>query len=129
MAQRSIVAVDAVGGDPGGADTRLMRVGKELLRELGLGGKLHFPRDFRLLAPPHVLGPFLGKIERAVEQRMSFAAGIAQKDSDLTVFDTSRGATVLTFDADGLVALFEKSALIKDEHGFLFAEMLDDIRA
>src|SRR3712207_4388190 len=54
-------------------------------------------------------------------------AGIAEEDSNLTVFNTAGGAGILALHADRAGSLLEEAALIKDQHRLLIAQVFDNI--
>ena len=80
--------------------------------------------------PPFaIIRPALGQIERPVDQDMTVAAGIAEKDADLAVFDAPGRARVLALHAHRLRALLDEPGLIEHQHGTHIAEMFNPIRA
>src|SRR3954470_14061774 len=87
--------IDTVTGAPGKRDTGLARPLQHGQAELGLGGEGNLGRNARLTPAVVVLGPVGGQVERAVDQRLAVAAGIAQEHADLAVLDPTGGAAVL----------------------------------
>jgi hypothetical protein len=55
-----------------------------------------------------IVGPFLRKIQRAVDERMTVARNVGREDADLAVRDIARRTSVLTRHAARRIALFEK---------------------
>ncbi len=75
------------------------------------------------------VGPFLRKIQRAVDERMTVARNVGREDADLAVRDLARRTSVLTRHAARRFALFEKAGLIDHEDRVIVRQMLDDIIA
>jgi hypothetical protein len=88
-------AIDAVSGDPGKRNTGLARPLQHRQAELGLGGEDNLRGDARRAPAVFVLGPGGGQVERAVDQRLTVAAGIAEEHADLAVLDPPGSAAVL----------------------------------
>ena len=76
-----------------------------------------------------IVGPFLRKIQRAVDERMTVARNVGREDADLAVRDLARRTSVLTRHAARRFALFEKAGLIDHEDRVIVRQMLDDIIA
>src|SRR6478736_5017598 len=74
-----------------------------------------------------IVGPFLRKIQRAVDERMTVARNVGREDADLAVRDLARRTSVLTRHAARGFALFEKAGLIDHEDSVIV--LLDDIIA
>ena len=120
-------AIDAVTGDPGKPDTGLTRPLQHGQAELGLGGKGNVGRDARFASALLVLGPVGRQIERAVDQRLTMATGIAEEHADLAILDPTGGAAVLALHASRPVALFQEAGFIQHGHAIGIAQMLHDI--
>lgn len=58
---------------------------------------------------------------------MAPAAGMAREHTDLAVLDPPRNTGILTRDADGVCALFEKPGLIHDQHSVRVAKRLNSM--
>src|SRR5712691_2219098 len=76
-----------------------------------------------------IVGPFLRKIQRAVDERMTVARNVGREDADLAVRDLARRTSVLTRHAARRFALFEKAGLIDHQDRVVVRQMLDDIIA
>src|SRR6476620_1620152 len=76
-----------------------------------------------------IVGPFLRKIQRTIDQRMTVARNIGREDSDLAVRDLARRTSVLPRYSARRLALFEKAGLVDHEHRIVIRQMLDDIVA
>src|SRR3954452_17550060 len=110
-----VSAIDAVTGDPGKPDTGLTRPLQHGQAELGLGGEGNVGRDARFASALLVLGPVGGQIERAVDQRLAMAAGIAEEHADLAIPDPAGGAAVLALHASRLLALFQEAGFVEHQ--------------
>jgi chorismate mutase len=88
-------AIDTVTGDPGKRDTGLAGSLQHGQAELGLGGEGNLGGDVRLASAVCVVGPVDGQVQRAIDQRLAVASGIAEEHADLAVLDPARGAAVL----------------------------------
>ena len=73
------------------------------------------------------MGPGLRQVERAVDQRPTMAAGVAEENADLAVLDAPRRAGILAVDAGRLGALLEKAGLIQHQDCVVIAQVLDHI--
>ena len=62
----------------------------------------------------------------AVGQRREVAGDIAEVDEDHAVVLLSRGAAMLAFDADGLVAFFRVGGFVDDDDGVFVAVVASD---
>src|SRR6267378_4916412 len=76
-----------------------------------------------------IVGPFLRKIQRTVDESMTVARNVGREDTDLAVRDLARRTSVLTRHAARRFALFEKAGLIDHEDRVIVRQMLDDIIA
>ena len=90
-----VSAIDAGSGDPGKRDTALARALQRGQAELGFGGEGNLGRNARLAPAVFILDPLGGQLERAGDQRLAVAAGIAQEHADLAGLDPTRGGAVL----------------------------------
>jgi len=92
-------------------------------RKAGIGGRVC---GFQAI---WIVGPFLRKIQRAVDESMTVARNAGREDADLAVRDLARRTGVLTRHAARRFALFEKAGLIDHEDRVIVRQMLDDIIA
>src|SRR5450631_891617 len=76
-----------------------------------------------------IVGPFLRKIQRAIDERMTVARNVGREDSDLAVRDLARGTRVLTRHPARRLALLEKAGLVDHEDRVVIRQMFDDIIA
>src|SRR5712692_132298 len=74
-------------------------------------------------------GPFLRKIQRAVDERMTTARNVGSEDSDLAVRNLACRTRVLPRHSARRFALFEKAGLVDHQHCIVIRQMLDDIVA
>src|SRR5450432_1725964 len=65
-----------------------------------------------------IVGPFLRKIQRAIDERMTVARNVGSEDPDLAVRDLACGASVLPRHSARRFALLEKAGLVDHEHRF-----------
>src|SRR6266545_445316 len=94
-AQRPVVSVDLVAGDPGERHFRGDGPLNHPPCELRLGRERHVRGDSSRRAAGRVTGPGLRQVQLAVDQRMPAPRHIPQVDSDLGVLDPPGGAGVL----------------------------------
>src|SRR4051812_5884981 len=76
--------------------------------------------------PGRGIGPGLGQIQGAVDQRVTVPAGITEKHSDLAILDASPTGSspaaegprpgVLPLHPDRLVPFLDKPSLVQDQH-------------
>ena len=92
-------------------------------RKAGIGGHVG---GFQAI---WIVGPFLRKIQRAIDERMTVARNVGSKDSDLAIRDLTRGTRVLPRYSARRLALFEKTGLVDHEDRIVIRQMLDDIIA
>src|SRR5471030_1575498 len=76
-----------------------------------------------------IVGPFLRKIQRAIDQRMTVARHVGGEDADLAVRDLARGTSVLPRHAARRLALLQKAGLVDHEDRIVIRQMLDDVIA
>src|SRR5512132_2929516 len=74
-------------------------------------------------------GPFLRKIQRAVDERMTMARNVGSEHSDLAVRNLACRTRVLPRHSARRLALFEKAGLVDHQHCIVIRQMLDDIVA
>src|SRR5712664_2605294 len=63
-----------------------------------------------------IVGPFLRKIQRTIDERMTVARNVGSEDSDLAVRDLARGTSVLPRHSARRLALLEKAGLVDHEN-------------
>src|SRR5450631_758393 len=75
------------------------------------------------------VGPFLRKIQRAIDERMTVARHVGGEDADLAVRDLARRTRILPRHPAGGLALLEKAGLVDHQHRIVIRQMLNDIIA
>jgi len=76
-----------------------------------------------------IVGPFLRKIQRAIDERMTVTRNVGREDADLAVRDLACGTRVLPRHSARRLALLEKAGLVDHQHRIVIRQMLDDIIA
>src|ERR1700682_1333493 len=76
-----------------------------------------------------IVDPFLRKIQRAIDERMTVARNVGSEDSDLAVRDLACGTSILPRHSARRLALLEKAGLVNHEDRIVIHQMLDDIIA
>ena len=89
-AQRPVVPVDLISGDPGERHPGGDRPLDHPPGQLRLGRERGSVRDARRAAPGRVTGPGPGQVQLAVDQRVPGRGRVAQVDRDLRVLDPAR---------------------------------------
>lgn len=84
-------------------------------RKLWFGCKAGIERHVCGFQAIWIVGPFLRKIQRAVDESMTVARNVGREDADLAARDLARRTSVLTRHAARRFALFEKAGLIDHE--------------
>src|SRR6195256_855700 len=90
-------------------------------RKTGIGGHICGFQAIR------IVGPFLRKIQRTIDEPMTVARHVGSKDADLAVRDLARGTRVLPCHAARRLALLQKAGLVDHEDRFVIRQMLDYI--
>jgi len=110
------VAVDAVGGDPGGGHARVERPFAHGLRQFGLRREGAIVRDPGGAAALAVVGPTGGQVERPIQEGVAARAGIGEEHADLGVGAPPRRAAVPRPDPRRLAALLQEPDLVDHQH-------------
>src|SRR6185437_4530441 len=76
-----------------------------------------------------IVGPFLRKIQRAIDERMTMTRNVGSEDADLAVRNLACRTSVLPRHSAGRLALLEKAGLVDHQHRIVIRQMLDDIVA
>src|SRR3979411_3070779 len=63
-----------------------------------------------------IVGPFLRKIQRTIDERMTVARNVGSEDPDLAVRDLAGGTSILPSHSARRLALLEKAGLVDHEH-------------
>src|SRR5260370_18877228 len=83
--------------------------------KLWLGSKAGIGRHIGSFQTIRIVGPFLRKIQRAIDERMTVARNVGSEDSDLTVRDLTRRTGVLPLHPAPSLPRLEKADLA--DHG------------
>ena len=92
-------------------------------RKAGVGGHV---RGFEAI---WIVSPFLRKIQRAIDERMTVARDVGSEDADLAVRDFACGTSILPRHSARRLALLEKAGLVDHKDRIVIRQMLDDIIA
>src|SRR5258707_7850810 len=98
-------------------------------RKLWLGRKAGIGGHVCGFQPNWSVGPFLRKIQRAINERMTVARNVGSEHADLAVCDLAGGTSVLPRHSARRLALFEKAGLVDHEDRIVICQMLNDIVA
>src|SRR6266481_1294863 len=98
-------------------------------RELWFGRKADIGGHVCGFQAIRIVGPFLRKIQRTVDERMTVARNVGSEDPDLAVRDLACGAGILPRHSARRLALLEKAGLVDHEDRIVIRQMLDDIIA
>src|SRR5271156_3088209 len=87
-------------------------------------------RQARMWLPDDLdVGPFLWKIQRAIDERMAMTRNVGSEHADLAVRNLPCRAGVLPRHAARRLALLEKASLVDHQHRIVICQMLYDIVA
>jgi hypothetical protein len=128
-AQRPVIPVDLIAGDPGERNLRGDGPLDHPPRELRLGRERHVRGDPGGRAAGRVAGPGLRQVQLPVNQRVPAPGRVPEVDGDLRVLDPPGGAGVLPLHADGGTAFLQVTGLVDHQHGPRIAEVLRNIAA
>src|SRR5712671_2630678 len=98
-------------------------------RELWFGRKADIGGHVCGFQAIRIVGPFLRKIQRTVDERVTVARNVGSEDPDLAVRDLACGAGILPRNSARRLALLEKAGLVDHEDRIVIRQMLDDIIA
>ena len=104
--------VDSIASNPPERDRRGYRACNHSRRKLWFGGKAGIGRDVCGFQATWIVGPFLRKIQRAIDERMTVARNIGSEDADLAVRDLACGTSILPRHSARRLALLEKAGLV-----------------
>ena len=121
--------VDRIAGNPLEWYGRGYGVCNHSRRELWFGRKASIGGHVCGFQAIWIVGPFLRKIQRAIDERMTVARNVGGEDFDLAVRDLTRGTRVLPRHSTRRLALFEKTGLVDHEDRIVIRKMLDHIIA
>src|ERR1700716_1105437 len=121
--------VDRIGSNPLEWHSRDYGACDHCRRKLWFGRKAGVRRHVCGFQTVWIVGPFLRKIQRAIEKRMAMTRNISSEDADLAVRNLACRTGVLPSHAARRLALLEKAGLVDHEHRVVIRQMLDDIVA
>ena len=121
--------VDGVTGNPLERYRRGDRARDHSRRKLWLGRKADIGRHVGRFQAIRIVGPFLRKIQRTIDEGMTVARNVGGEHADLAVRDLARRTGVLTRHSARRLALLEKAGLVDHQHRIVIRQMLDDIVA
>ena len=98
-------------------------------RKLWFGRKADIGGHVRGLQAIWIVGPFLRKIQRAIDERMTVARNVGSENPDLAVRDLACRTSVLPRHSARCLALLEKAGLVDHQDRIVIRQMLDDIIA
>src|SRR5680860_633791 len=94
-------------------------------RELWFGRKADIGGHVCGFQAIRIVGPFLRKVQRTVDERMTVARNVGSEDPDLTVGDLTCRTSVLPGHPARCLALLEKAGLVDHQHRIVIRQMLD----
>src|SRR5262249_33020517 len=128
-AQCAIVTVDTITTHPSQHHARLEGAQEHLAGQLWFGGKRALVRDTGFATALAIIGPFLGQIQLAIEQRMAMLRGVGQKDADLAILNPPGSTAILACHSSRMAAFLEKASLINHTHSISIGQIVGDIAA
>jgi hypothetical protein len=90
---------------------------QHLLRQVRLRRKAALRGNACALTARGVVGPLLRELEFPIEQKMALVSRIGHKHPHLAIFHTAGCPTLLARHPRRMLAFFQKSRLIDDQHG------------
>src|SRR5882757_6500145 len=121
--------VDRIGSNPPEWHSRGYGACDHCRRKLWFGRKACVGRHVCGFQTIWIVGPFLRKIQRAIDERMAMTLSVGSKDADLAVRNLACRTGVLPRHAARRLALLEKAGLVDHQHSIVIRQMLDDIVA
>src|SRR6202166_4239719 len=121
--------VDSIASNPLERDGRGYGACDHSRRKLWFGRKAGIGGNVCGFQAIWIVGPFLRKIQRTIDERMTVARNVGSEDSGLAVRDLACGTSVLARHSARRLALLEKAGLVNHEDRIVIRQMLDDIIA
>src|SRR5471030_1157696 len=121
--------VDGITGNPSEWYSRSYGACDHSRRELWFGRKADIGGHVCGFQAIWIVGPFLRKIQRTIDERMTVARNVGSEDADLAVRDLARRTSVLPRHSARRLALLQKAGLVDHEDRIVIRQMLDDIIA
>src|SRR5882672_3624118 len=121
--------VDRIGSNPLEWHSRGYGACDHCRRKLWFGRKACVGRHVCGFQTIGIVGPFLRKIQRAIDERMAMTRKVGSEDADLAICNLACRTSVLPRHTARRLALLEKAGLVDDEDRIVICQMLDDIVA
>src|SRR6267378_1896654 len=121
--------VDRIGSNPLEWHSRGYGACDHCRRKLWFGRKACVGRHVCGFQTIGIVGPFLRKIQRAIDERMAMTRNVGSEDADLAICNLACRTSVLPRHTARRLALLEKAGLVDDEDRIVICQMLDDIVA
>src|SRR5271168_4413250 len=121
--------VDRIASNPLEWHSRGYRACDHSRRKLWFGRKARVGRHVCGFQTIWIVGPFLWKIQRAIDERMAMTRNVGSEHADLAVRNLACRTGVLPRHAARRLALLEKASLVDHDDRIVIRQMLDDIVA
>src|SRR5471030_2821686 len=121
--------VDGITGNPSEWYSRSYGACDHSRRELWFGRKADIGGHVCGFQAIWIVGPFLRKIQRAIDERMTVARNVGSEHADLAVRDLAGRTSVLPRYSARRLALLEKAGLVDHQDRIVIRQMLDAIIA
>jgi hypothetical protein len=121
--------VDSIASNPFERDRRGYGACDHSRRKLWFGRKAGIGGRVCGFEATWIVGPFLWKIQCAIDEGMTVARNVGSEDADLAVRDLACGTSVLPRHSARRLALLEKAGLVDHEDRVVIRQMFDDIIA
>src|SRR5882757_9346604 len=121
--------VDSIASNPLERDRRGYGACDHSRRKLWFGRKAGIGGHVCGFKASWIVGPFLRKIQRTIDERMTVARNVGSEDADLAVRDLACGTSILPRHSARSLALLEKAGLVDHQDRVVIRQMLDDIIA
>src|SRR5260370_27067468 len=119
--------VDGITGNPLEWYRRGYRACDHSRRKLWFGRKADIGRHICGFQTIWIVGPFLRKIQRAIDERIAMTRNVGSEDADLAVRDLPCRTGVFPRHSALRFALFEKTGIVDHQHRIVIRQMIDDI--
>lgn len=115
LSQVGAVTVHRISRHPTDGQASSLSALDHLLGQRGFGAKAEALRNTGGLPAWQISTPFFGRIQLAVDKRMTTGGDVGEEDADLAVFHAPRQPAILRRDARGVATPFGEAAFICDE--------------
>src|SRR5258705_425033 len=119
--------VDGITGNPPEWYRRGYRACDHSRRKLWFGCKAGIGRHVGGFQAIWIVGPFLRKIQRTIDECVTVARNVGDEDADLAVRDLARRTSVLPRHAARRLALLEKTGLVDHQDRIVIRQVLNGI--